>query len=121
MKKLIRDNKAKNAILKHLNKTDRLESEGIWQLSEILNKDIDLLFKVSIDLVKDEYTTEMNTTTRTGDSKLITITRKGKLHIKDGGYPSSGWEFIWEVAKKNRDFIIAVAAIIISILSYFKE
>lgn len=121
MKKLVRNNKAKNAILKHLNKTDRLESDGIWDMNKKLGIDINLLFTISKDLLKDEYTTELSTTTRNGDGKIITITRKGKLHINDGGYPSSGIRIIKTAIITNKATIISIIALIVSILSYLKK
>ena len=120
MKKLIRNNKAKNSILNSLNTSNRLESESVHILSEKLNLDIDLVFYVSDELEKNEYLTSMSTTTRDGDGKIIFITRKGKLFIKDGGYPSSLYSITINAIKSNIATIISIIAVIISILSYFK-
>ena len=121
MKNLIRNNKAKNSILNVLNTTNKLESESVHILSEKLNLDIDLVFYVSDELEKNEYLTSMSTTTRDGDSKIIFITRKGKLFIKDGGYPSSGKRIIITAIITNKATIISIIALIVSILSLFKK
>ena len=121
MKKLIRNNKTKNEILSFLNKTNALSSESIWKISEILKRDIDLVFMVSDDLEKLEYLTSIPTTTAQGDGKIITITRKGKLFIKGGGYPSSGYRIIKHAIITNKTTIISIIALIISILSYLNN
>ena len=119
-KKLIRNNKAKNEILSYLNNSDILQNELISVLSIALKLDIDLLYTVSENLEDEGFITSTFIASK-DEGKLITITRKGRLFIKDGGYPSSGMRMIMKAIKDNRATIISVIAIIISILSYLKD
>jgi len=119
-KNIIRNNKAKNKVLSYLNKTNKLKSESIFIICLTIKMDVDLLFTISDDLETDGYVTLLSTTSKYMDGKIITITRRGRLFNKDGGYPSSGIKIIINAVKTNKATIMSVIAIIISILSYLK-
>jgi hypothetical protein len=117
MKKTIRNNKSKNEILKYLKD---FKNHSIRDISKDKDIDLDLCFVSSDDLEKKEYISVMNTTTRDGDCLNITITRKGSLFLKDGGYPSSGIRMTINAIKTHKATIISVMALIISLLAYLK-
>ena len=118
MKKLIRNNKAKNSILDALK---GFNSDSIHRVSKEKNIDLDLCFVCVDELEKSEYITTLNTSTRDGQGFLLNITRRGCLFLKDGGYPSSGIRIIKQAIITNKATIISVIALIVSILSYLKK
>ena len=118
MKKLIRNNTAKNSILDALK---GFNWDSIHRVSESKNIDIDLCFVCVDELEKAEYITTLNTTTRDGESFLLNITRRGRLFLKDGGYPSSGIRIIKHTIITNKATIISIIALIVSVLSYLNE
>ena len=116
MKKLKRNNIAKNKILKHL--IDK-KSSGVTFISKDLNINLNLCFVCFFELQKDGYLDLMNTTTRDGKSYLGTITELGNLYINDGGYPSSFVSISIKGMQNNITTITSIIAIIISFLGYW--
>jgi hypothetical protein len=118
MKKRIRNNKAKNELLKYLKD---FKFNSIRDFSKDKNIDLDLSFVCAEILEKTEYVKVMNTSYVDGDNLSIKLSRKGSLFIKDGGYPSSGIKIIIKAVADNKATIISIIALIISVLTYFTK
>ena len=118
MKKIIQSNKAKNTILKALKSSNSVDPNTI---STITNIDLDLCFVCVKELQKAEYLEARDTTTKAGMSFLLKSTPKGRLFIKNGGYPSSGIRIVEHAIIIHKTTIISFIALVISILSYFKN
>ncbi len=120
-KKIKRNNKTKNQILKYLNKTSILKSESIRVISLATKLDMDLLFTVSEDLENDKYITTSITHHNGIDHKIVKITRKGRLFINDSGYTSSGSKITINAIKNNEVIIVSIIVMIIGFLSYLSS
>ena len=118
MKNKIRNNKCKNEILKSLND---FKFYSIYEISNSKSLDIDLCFVCSEELERNDLVVSKNTMTKEGVNYDLRITRKGSLFKKDGGYPSSGIRIITKAIIDNKTTIISIIALIISILSYYKD
>ena len=115
MKKRIRNNKAKNELLKYLKD---FKFNSIRDFSKDKNIDLDLSFVCAEILEKSKYVKSMNTSYVNGDNLSLKISRKGSLFLKDGGYPSSGIKIIIKAIVDNKATIISIIALVISILTY---
>tara|TARA_R110002124_G_scaffold200178_1_gene366983 strand:+ start:396 stop:755 length:360 start_codon:yes stop_codon:yes gene_type:complete len=115
MKNNVRNNKAKNTLLKYLKD---YHFHSIRDFSKDKNIDLDLSFVCAEILEKSEYVKSMNTSYVNGDNLSLKISRKGSLFLKDGGYPSSGIKIIIKAIVDNKATIISIIALVISILTY---
>lgn len=118
MKNKIRNNKAKNELLKYLKD---FNFHSVRDFSKDKNIDLDLSFVCAEILEKSEYIKVMNTSFVDGDNLSLRLSRKGSLFLKDGGYPSSGIKIIMKAIIDNKVTIISIIALIISILTYFTK
>ena len=115
MKKIVRNNKAKNEILEYLSKNI---GKRVGAVSDELKIDLDLCFMCFSELEEEGYLTLLNGTTIDGRSFSGTVTEKGKVFIKDGGYPSSFVAISIKGIQNNINTTTSVIAMIISLFAY---
>ncbi|WP_435314067.1 hypothetical protein [Cellulophaga fucicola] len=117
MNKTIRNNKAKNKILKYL--TNDFKYYSIFDVSKTENIDKDLAFVCADELERLEYIVIMEASTSQGPGIRLKLTRKGSLFFKDGGFPFSKYEVIKLYIKNHKTTIISILALILSIINFF--
>lgn len=117
MNKTIRNNKAKNKILKYLSKDPTYYS--IFEVSKNENIDEDLTFVCVEELERLEFIDVMDASTFQGPGFRLKLTRKGSLFLKDGGFPFSKYEVFKLYIKNHKTTIISILALILSVINFF--
>lgn len=112
--KKLRNNQIKNSILDHLNTIKEIKSTDLREIRDITGYDFDLMHVLSEELADLEFLATMRTANIDGGSMLISITRKGKVFIKDGGYPSTMLQALISWITENKATIISIFALAIS-------
>ncbi|PKB44160.1 hypothetical protein AX016_2374 [Cellulophaga sp. RHA19] len=117
MNKTIRNNKAKNKILKYLTKDFKYYL--IFDVSKNENIDEDLTFVCAEELERLEFIDIMDVSTQQGPGIKLKLTRKGSLFLKDGGFPFTKYEVFKLFIKNHKTTIISILALILSIINFF--